>query len=176
MTVPPYVFKSKAMRGLKGNWQTALLVSFFASLPLTLVQLIQSTQLPDLSLFSSYGAMVAAVNAISPRTWFLLGAAAGAMLALTPVLAVGCNHYFVRRLQKEELGFGGLFSRMGVFVKAFLLYLLMSVKIFLWSLLLVVPGIMAWLRYSMAPFYLAEHPEMGVLEAVRRSKRNCICI
>jgi len=171
MTVPSYVFKSKAIRALKGNWQTALLVSFFASLPLTVVQLVQSTQLPDITMFASYGAMVAALQAIQPRTWFLLGAAVGAMFALTPVLAVSCNHYFVRRLQKEELGFSGLFSRMRIFGKSFLLYLLMSVQIFLWSLLLVVPGIIALLRYSMAPYYLAENPDLGVLEAMNLSKQ-----
>lgn len=170
MVVSPYVFKSKAVRALKGNWQTALLVTFFASLPMTLLQLLQATRLPDLTVLTTREAMEAAVLAIPSQTWMLLGLVSGFATVLSPVLAVGCNAYFIRRLQGEEPGFWGLFSRMRIFLKALLLYIVIYVRVFLWSLLLVVPGIMAALRYALAPFYLAEHPEMGVLEAIRKSK------
>ena len=170
MNVSPLVFKTRAMRALKGNWQTALLVSFFASLPMTVVQLLQVTRLPDLTLLSSYEAMMAAVNAVPDQTWTLLGLISGLALVLTPVLMIGCNAYFIERLRGREPGFKGLFSRMGASGKALLLYALIALKVFLWSLLLVVPGIIAMLRYSMAPFYLAEDPGIGVLEAMRRSK------
>ena len=172
MNIAPYIFKSKAMNALKGNWQTALLVSFFASLPLTVVQLLRSTQLPDLAYFTTYDAMYAAVQAISPKTWLTLGLASTLAMVITPALSVGCNHYFVCRLHGQELGFAGLFSRIRYFFKALLLYLLMWVRVMLWSLLLFVPGIIALLRYSMAPFYLAESPEIGVLEAIRKSKET----
>jgi hypothetical protein len=89
---------------------------------------------------------------------------------LTPALTLGCNFYFIRRLQGEELGFRGLFSRMGGFGKALLLYILIYVKTFLWALLLIVPGVMAALRYSLAPFYLAEDPTLSVTEALQKSK------
>jgi uncharacterized membrane protein len=171
MTVAPYVFKSRAMRALKGNWQTALLVSFCASLPATVVQLLQNTRLPNLALLTTYDAMNAAVNAITPETWFTLGLAGGIALFLTPALAVGRNSYFIRRIRGEEPGFLGLFARMGSFGKALLLYLVMAVKVALWSLLLVVPGFIAMLRYSMAPYYLAEHPEISIWEALRLSKQ-----
>ncbi|NLI21074.1 MAG: DUF975 family protein [Clostridiales bacterium] len=170
MIVSPYVFKSRAMRALRGNWQTALLVSFFASLPTTLLQLVQATRMPDLTRLGSFEAMQAALLAVPRLDWWLLGAAGGLTLVLTPMLSVGCNYYFLRRMQGEELGFRGLFSRAGVSGKALLLFLLMYVKITLWSLLLVVPGIIAALRYSMAPFYLAQDPSLGVLEALRKSK------
>ncbi len=171
MTVAPYVFKSRAMRALKGNWQTALLVSFCASLPATVVQLLQSTRLPNLAMLTTYDAMDAAVRAITPETWFTLGLAGGIALLLTPALAVGRNSYFIRRIRGEEPGFLGLFARMRSFGKALLLYLVMAVKVALWSLLLFVPGIIAMLRYSMAPYYLAEHPEISVWEAIRLSKQ-----
>lgn len=170
MNVSPFVFKTRAVRALKGNWQTALLVSFFASLPMTVVQLLQLTRLPDLTMLTSFEAMMAAVNAVPDQTWTLLGLVSGLSLVLTPVLAVGCNAYFIERLRGREPGFKGLFSRMGASGKALLLYALIALKVFLWSLLLVVPGIVAMLRYSMAPFYLAEDPDIGVLEALRRSK------
>ena len=59
MIVSPYIFKSKALRALKGNWQTALLVSFCASLPLTLAQLYQATRLPDPAAYASVEALQA---------------------------------------------------------------------------------------------------------------------
>jgi len=172
MNVSPFVFKTRAMRALKGNWQTALLVSFFASLPMTLLQLVQQTRLPDLTRARDYEAMAALIQAIPDATWTLLALVSIFSLLLTPVLAIGCNAYFIERLQGREPGFKGLFSRMGAAGKALLLYALIALKVFLWSLLLVVPGIIAVLRYSMAPFYLAEHPEIGVLEALRRSKET----
>ena len=44
------------------------------------------------------------------------------------------------------------------------------VRVLLWGLLLVVPGVLAALRYSMAPYFLAEHPEMTASEAIEASK------
>ena len=48
--------------------------------------------------------------------------------------------------------------------------LLRSLLVGLWSLLLVIPGIIAGYRYSMADYLLINHPEMGAVEALRRSK------
>ena len=171
MMVSPYVFKTRALRALKGNWQTALLVSFFASLPFTAVQLFQATQLPDVSRMLSMEAAQAAVAAVPAQTWLLMGLLAGLSLVLTPVLSLGCDYYFIERLHGREPGFAGLFARMGSFFKVLLLYVLIYLKTFLWSLLLIVPGFMAAMRYSLAPLYLAEDPTLGVLEALRKSKQ-----
>ncbi len=64
-----------------------------------------------------------------------------------------------------------LFSRFGIFGNALLLRFLMALKIFLWSLLFIVPGIVAAYRYAMAPFLLAEHPELTAGEAIEQSKQ-----
>ncbi|MEZ4629000.1 MAG: DUF975 family protein, partial [Eubacteriales bacterium] len=64
-----------------------------------------------------------------------------------------------------------LFSRFSIFGNALLLRVLMVVKILLWSLLLIVPGIVAAYRYAMAPYLLAEYPELTPSEAIERSKQ-----
>jgi uncharacterized membrane protein len=64
-----------------------------------------------------------------------------------------------------------LFSRFSIFGNALLLRFLMALKIFLWMLLLIVPGIVAAYRYAMAPYLLAEHPELTASEAIERSKQ-----
>ena len=45
-----------------------------------------------------------------------------------------------------------------------------SLLTFLWSLLFIVPGIIASYRYALAPYLMAENPDMGVMEAIARSK------
>lgn len=52
------------------------------------------------------------------------------------------------------------------FWKAFGLRLLTTLLIFLWSMLFVIPGIVASYRYSMASYIMAEHPQMGIREAL----------
>ena len=42
--------------------------------------------------------------------------------------------------------------------------------ILLWSLLLIVPGIMATYSYAMTDYILAEHPELTASEAIAQSK------
>jgi uncharacterized membrane protein len=64
-----------------------------------------------------------------------------------------------------------LFSRFSIFGRALGLRLLMAVKVFLWSLLLIVPGIVAAYRYAMAPYLLAENPDVTAPEAIEQSKQ-----
>lgn len=64
-----------------------------------------------------------------------------------------------------------IFSRFSYFGNALLLRLLMFVKILLWALLLIIPGIVAAYRYSMAPYLMAENPDLSATEAVEQSKQ-----
>lgn len=57
------------------------------------------------------------------------------------------------------------------FGKALLLNILASVFICLWSILLVVPGIIKALSYSMSFYILAENPDMDAMEALEESKK-----
>ncbi len=64
-----------------------------------------------------------------------------------------------------------LFSRFSIFGRALGLRFLMAVKIFLWALLFIIPGIVAAYRYAMAPYLLAENPDLTVPEAIEQSKQ-----
>ena len=46
----------------------------------------------------------------------------------------------------------------------------MAVFIFLWSLLLIIPGIMAALSYALTFFLVAENPELKGMEALQEVK------
>ncbi len=66
--------------------------------------------------------------------------------------------------------FKDLFSRMDIFWKAFGLRLLTVIYILLWSILFIIPGIIAAFSYSMAFYIMEENPSMSITEAMQESK------
>jgi len=87
------------------------------------------------------------------------------------VVELGYNKYNISLFQSSETpSIGTLFSFFSIFGKAFWLRILLMVKVFLWSLLLVIPGIIASYRYAMAPYILAENPGMSAHDAIEKSK------
>ena len=75
-----------------------------------------------------------------------------------------------RVLDGETPRAGMLFPK-GIYWKCVGVSILRSLIVFAWSLLLVVPGIVAAYRYAMADYLLSRNPEMGVTEVLRESKR-----
>lgn len=71
----------------------------------------------------------------------------------------------------RDINPGYIFNGFEHFVKAFCLAFMVGLFTFLWGLLLVVPGIIAFIRYSQAFFILEDHPEMGVMDCIAESKR-----
>ena len=47
----------------------------------------------------------------------------------------------------------------------------MSIYTFLWSLLLIIPGVIKGLSYSMTPFILTDKPELSANEAIELSMK-----
>ena len=54
--------------------------------------------------------------------------------------------------------------------KVILLQIVISIFVFLWSLLFIIPGIIDGYRYRFALYNLCENPEIGVMEALNMSK------
>lgn len=169
-----FYFKDKARKALQGNWQTALVVTFFAGVFVTAANVLQSLWVPDPVVYAGYGAydqFVTKLLAVPQKQWLILAVVSLLALLLSPALSLGCNLYFLRRLDSRECEVReGLLGRFSIWGKALWLYVLMGVKIALWSLLFVIPGIVAALRYSMAPYYLAENPDLSAGEAIEKSK------
>lgn len=86
-------------------------------------------------------------------------------------VTVGLAGMGSRMLDGENPRVGMLFPR-GIYWKAVGMNLMRSLLISLWSLLFVFPGIMASYSYAMADYLLYTHPEMGVMEVLRESKRR----
>lgn len=88
-----------------------------------------------------------------------------------PLYVGGCRFYIMNQTANPtaaELGFG-MQSR--GYSNVVLTMFLKNLYIFLWSLLLAIPGIIKHYEYLMIPYILAENPEMDRQEAFLISKR-----
>lgn len=72
---------------------------------------------------------------------------------------------------KEEPQFKDLLSGFKKFIRVFLLMLLQMVYVFLWTLLLIIPGIIKTFSYSMALYIAIDNPELSVNQCISRSKK-----
>ena len=83
----------------------------------------------------------------------------------------GVTKYFLSFKREEAVDNSMLLAGFKKLTKTFTLYLLMSVKTFLWTLLFIIPGIIAIYRYSMAYFLMIDHPELSANELLAKSSQ-----
>ena len=86
------------------------------------------------------------------------------------LLDIGYILYHLGIRRGREMPYLTLFDGFSFAGKAILLYIVQYIFIFLWSLLFVIPGIIAAYRYRFAYYNLCENPDMGVMEALNMSK------
>lgn len=88
------------------------------------------------------------------------------------VLVAGYTLYCMAIRRRERTEFLTLFDGFSFVGKLILLSIVISLFVFLWSLLFVIPGLIAAYRYSFAFYNLYEDPDIGVMEALEMSKRQ----
>ena len=86
------------------------------------------------------------------------------------VLAAGYVLYHQGVRRGEEMPISSLFDGFGFVGKIVLLNLVITVFVALWSMLFIIPGIIAGYRYRFALYNLCENPELGVMDALNMSK------
>ena len=142
--------KKEARTALKGKWGEAAL-TFFAYLIIVLVVeagvgIYQATDAEFMHRYQAY---------------LLQGNPAAAWLFNTFLVLLRGDKNLVDNMFK--LGFRPYW-------RSCLGYLLMLIKIFLWTLLLIIPGIIKSFAYAMTPYVLKDNPELSCLEAIERSR------
>jgi len=85
-------------------------------------------------------------------------------------LMLGFYTCYLKMQRNQDVEFEQLFSGFNNFATSLVVYLLMAIYTFLWSLLFIIPGIIKSLSYSMTWFILADNPEMKANEAITRSR------
>jgi len=83
----------------------------------------------------------------------------------------GLASFFLKLARNQESNFSELFSGFRYFIKNFVLNFLIMLFTILWFVLLVIPGIIAILRYSMAYYIMKDNPELKPLETIELSKK-----
>lgn len=91
-------------------------------------------------------------------------------LVATGPFMLGMSMFVLNISNKKEASISQIFDGFKNFWNSIWTYLLMVLFVLLWSLLLIVPGIIAGLAYSMTFFILVENKEIKPLEALRKSK------
>ena len=89
---------------------------------------------------------------------------------LMMIVSAGFVIFIINTIRDTGAAYGNLLDGFSIAGKVILLNVLEAVFIFLWSLLLVVPGIIAAYRYRQAIYILIDDPSKSVLQCIRESK------
>ncbi len=133
-------FRTEAWDKLKGKWGTAALIMLV------------------------YTLISAVVGALS---YIYIGGIVS--LLVSGPFALGFAVIGLNIIRENNIELGQLFCGFNNFGRAFLVNLLNGIFVFLWALLLIVPGIIKAYSYSMSYFILADNPELTATEARKRS-------
>lgn len=185
--------KSLVTQGTPPAWQVTLIfllattaistvVNFVLPNPVDQIYGVYNNWLNDLTVVIGSGGQVSqgAVDVLYQQIWNLfqgpmatVGLLVGLMISFyAMVVNLGYYGYALRVMRGQEGGgFGTLFSQFHMAGKIILMNILQTVFITLWSMLFVIPGIVAAYRYRMAGYALLDDPNISALEAIRRSKR-----
>jgi uncharacterized membrane protein len=85
-------------------------------------------------------------------------------------LALGAAIFSLSISRGKEARLEQLFLGFNNFANALITYLLLLLYVLLWTLLLIVPGIIAALGYSMTFYILADDPQIKPQDALKKSK------
>ncbi|MFD2445416.1 DUF975 family protein [Bacillus sp. CGMCC 1.16607] len=157
--------KGKALKSLRGKWGLAvgltLLIFIINSIfPLIIEAIISGgftnwVNQEGTSVGGSFFSMILSI-ALIPFTiavsWFFLGVARFEEVQITDV-------FMIYKDGKRALKLIGTSILVGIFT-------------FLWSLLLIIPGIIKSLSYSQTFLLLKDHPELTALDAISESRRR----
>ena len=167
-------FRAMARDALRGKWRSAALIGLLAGL-------LGASISGDFSinLDSRYGTELKTFFQsslwLNYRIFFLIGG--GVLVLYFLVLLViggaatlGYARYNLNLVDHQEAQVNDLFSQFHRLGQGFCMQFFRGLFTFLWSLLFIIPGIIAGFRYAMTPYILLEHPEMTAREAITASK------
>ncbi len=128
--------RSLARQTLKGKWAEAVMISLLAAI------------------ITSVPGMI--VSALPGGGGFLSTLITVYNIVINGPITLSLSHYFLKVFRMEKTSINDIRYGFGFAVKAMHLYCRMFVFIWLWSLLFIIPGIIASLRYSQAFYILAD--------------------
>lgn len=86
------------------------------------------------------------------------------------IVGVGFSLFVLNSVRQTGPDLGNLLDGFGMMPRLLFLLILEYIYILLWSLLFLVPGIIAAYRYSFAVYIMLDHPEYSASECIQKSK------
>ena len=166
--------RREARESLSGNWPVSIATGAIACLLGGLI--VGSSFIPQFNFrlegqdISSVTDLLNLLTASSASAFGLGSMLALAQLIIGGVIQLGYAQYLLKQHNRASFGIQDLFSQFDRFTQGFLQAFLRGLYVFLWSLLLIIPGIMKGYAYSMTPFIMAENPGMSANDAITASK------
>ncbi len=163
--------RAAARQQLKGKWGGPILICFLFSVMVFVGALIGGF----ISSFMGVFFLIAASD------WYVISIIFGRILpeilqlllitAISAIFIRSIVTYFISFSKGEILGTSTLFDGFSSFGKNFVTYLLVVLFTYLWSLLLIIPGIIKSLSYSMTFYILTDNPNLTAREAITESRK-----
>ena len=161
--------RRRARENLRGNWGVSVGAAFVALLfgalltsgGVTNVNLDEELlyELPDVIL--QILSLWLSVSGVLGFASFIIGG----------TIQLGYCRFLLNQHDGQPHSLSDLFSQFDRFGTGFAQAFLRGLYVFLWSLLLVIPGIVKSFSYAMTPFLLAEYPELTVSQAITLSRK-----
>ena len=166
----------KAWNSLKGKYWRAFLVilvlgllaSGGTSLQTSSQTLTETINLVDPSEMDETMELGAAVVGTIATAMAVVGMAIS--LFVGNAADVGLAHYFILNTDSKPSFADAFYGFKVKYLRNIGTLLLVGIKLALWSLLLVVPGIIKSFEYAIIPYILADDPEITSKEAFRKAK------
>ena len=149
VTEPSADIRKLSRQSLSGCWKTAILTVLLVQLVLRVPELLLTALFPS-------GALSAVLNLY--------------MLLVGAPLTLGLTMAFLNIVRKKPTGPVEVFYGFEYLFKAIGLQFMVGLFTFLWTLLLVVPGLVAIYRYRLAFYILADDPSKGIMQCISESK------
>ena len=102
----------------------------------------------------------------------ILGSIIG--LLISGAISIGLAIFALSLSRDENAQIAQIFDGFPKFLVGLGTYILICIFIILWSLLLIIPGIIAGFRYSQVWFILSEDEGIGVMDAISKSKEMMV--
>ena len=122
---------------------------------------VSDEMLEILGIFLIIFGVIMVVAIIMSFVYMIIGGAVG----------IGYSNFNLDIVDGRKAKIGTIFNSFDQWKTGFVARLLCAIYTALWSMLFLIPGIIASYSYSMVHFVMAENPEMSANEAIRESKR-----
>ena len=101
--------------------------------------------------------------------WMLNGVGAPAIIILGGPLTLGISSFSLAVARNQKVEIEQIFSGFNNFANSLVAYLLMAIFVFLWSLLLIIPGIIKAIAYSQTFFIMSDDSTISGMDAIDKS-------